>query len=45
MTSSILIVAFLSIPTFFSLSALIRMSKMQEAAASSSRRRIRPAAL
>lgn len=33
MTSSILMVAFLSIPTFLSFSALIRMSGMQEAAA------------
>ena len=38
MTSSILMVALLSIPTFLSFSALIRMSGMQEAAASSSGR-------
>jgi hypothetical protein len=40
MTSSILMVAFLSIPTFLSFSALIRMSGMQEVAPSSSRQRI-----
>jgi hypothetical protein len=37
MTSSILMVALLSIPTFLSFSALMRMSEMKEAAASSSR--------
>jgi hypothetical protein len=40
MTSFILMVAFLSIPTFLSFSALMRMSGMQEVAASSSRQRI-----
>ena len=42
MISSIMIVAFLSIPTFLSFSALMRMSQMQESFASSSPRRIRP---
>jgi hypothetical protein len=42
MTSSILMVAFLSIPAFLSFSALIRLSGMQEAATSSLRRQVRP---
>ena len=39
MISSTMIVAFLSIPTFLSFAALIRMSQMQESVASCSRRR------
>jgi hypothetical protein len=37
MTSSILMMAFLSVPTFLSCSALLRLSGMQKAAAGSVR--------
>ena len=42
MTTSVMLAAFLAIPTLLSFSALLRMSEMKEAVVNGSRRRRRP---